>query len=510
MQDIIRQLEQKRQAARQGGGEQRIAAQHEKGKLTARERLDVLLDEGSFEEWDMFVEHRCSDFGMEKNKVPGDGVITGHGLINGRLVFVFSQDFTVLGGSLSKTHSEKICKIMDRAMEMGAPVIGLNDSGGARIHEGVDSLAGYADVFLRNTLASGVVPQISMIMGPCAGGAVYSPALTDMIFMVKDSSYMFVTGPDVVKTVTHEEVTADELGGAKTHTTKSGVADLAFQNDVEALLELRRFMDFLPSSNKDKAPDFPTSDPYERDVDALDIIVPDNPNKPYDMKDIINQIVDDGVFFELKPDFAGNIITGLARMGGQSVGIIANQPMVLAGCLDINASTKAARFVRFCDCFNIPLVTLVDVPGFLPGVGQEYNGIIRHGAKLLFAYAEATVPKVTVITRKAYGGAYDVMSSKHLRGDVNYAWPNAEIAVMGAKGAVEIIFRKDLDDPEKIEERSNEYKEKFANPFVAASRGFVDDIIMPHGTRRRVIKALQMLRNKDIKNPWKKHSNLPL
>ncbi|KKJ75290.1 methylmalonyl-CoA carboxyltransferase [Kiloniella litopenaei] len=510
MQDIIQKLEAKRQAARSGGGERRVEAQHGKGKLTARERIDVLLDEDSFEEWDMFVEHRCIDFGMEQQSVPGDGVVTGSGTINGRLVFVYSQDFTVFGGSLSASHAQKIIKIMDKAMEVGAPVIGLNDSGGARIQEGVDSLAGYAEIFQRNAMASGVIPQISMIMGPCAGGAVYSPALTDFIFMVKDSSYMFVTGPDVVKTVTHEEVTAEELGGAITHSSKSGVADLAFENDVEALLELRRFMGFLPSSNREKAPSKPSADPADRDEFSLDTLIPDNPNKPYDMQELISKIVDDGEFFEIQPDYAGNILVGLARVDGETVGVVANQPMVLAGCLDIASSIKAARFVRFCDCFNIPLVTLVDVPGFLPGTSQEYNGIIKHGAKLLYAYAEATVPKVTVITRKAYGGAYDVMSSKHLRGDVNYAWPTSEIAVMGPKGAVEIIFRQDIGDTEKIEERTEEYRQKFANPFVAASRGFIDDVIMPHGTRRRVSKALRMLKNKQQQNPWKKHSNLPL
>jgi propionyl-CoA carboxylase beta chain len=510
VQDIIRKLEIKREAARAGGGERRVEAQHGKGKLSARERLEILLDEGSFEEWDMFVEHRCVDFDMQDQRVPGDGVVTGHGTINGRLVFVFSQDFTVFGGSLSGPHAEKICKIMDKALQVGAPVIGLNDSGGARIQEGVDSLAGYAEVFQRNVLASGVVPQISMIMGPCAGGAVYSPAMTDYIFMVKDSSYMFVTGPDVVKTVTHETVTAEELGGATTHTTRSGVADLAFENDAEALLELRRFMDFLPGSNREEVPVRPTADPGDREESSLDTLVPANPNKPYDMKELIGKVVDEGDFFEIQPGYAGNIIVGYGRMEGRTVGIVANQPMVLAGCLDISSSIKAARFVRFCDCFNIPIVTFVDVPGFLPGTSQEYNGIIKHGAKLLFAYAEATVPKVTVITRKAYGGAYDVMASKHLRGDVNYAWPTAEIAVMGPKGAVEIIFRGDIGDAGKIEARTEEYRQKFANPFVAASRGFIDDVIMPHGTRRRVASALRMLRNKQLENPWKKHDNLPL
>ncbi|AWB08915.1 methylmalonyl-CoA carboxyltransferase (plasmid) [Azospirillum humicireducens] len=510
MQDILAKLESKRAAARLGGGEKRIAGQHAKGKLTARERIELFLDEGSFEEFDMFVEHRCIDFGMENQKVPGDGVVTGHGTVNGRLVFVFSQDFTVFGGALSEAHAEKICKIMDQALKVGAPVIGLNDSGGARIQEGVASLGGYAEVFQRNVDASGVIPQISLIMGPCAGGAVYSPAMTDFIFMVKDSSYMFVTGPDVVKTVTHEVVTAEELGGAVTHSTKSGVADLAFENDVEALLQLRRFVDFLPSSNREKAPVRPCADPLDREDFSLDTLVPENPNKPYDMKELILKIVDEGDFFELQPEYAKNILIGFARMNGSTVGIVANQPMVLAGCLDIDSSKKAARFVRFCDAFEIPILTLVDVPGFMPGTSQEYGGIIKHGAKLLYAYAEATVPKVTVITRKAYGGAYDVMSSKHLRGDVNYAWPSAEIAVMGAKGAVEIIFRSDIGDAEKIEARTEEYKQKFANPFVAASRGYIDDVIMPHGTRRRITKALSMLKNKQLQNPWRKHDNIPL
>jgi len=510
MQDIIRQLEEKRAAARMGGGEKRIAAQHKKGKLTARERIDLLLDDDSFEEFDMFVEHRCADFGMADQKIPGDGVVTGHGTINGRLVFVFSQDFTVFGGSLSEAHAEKICKVMDQAMKVGAPVIGINDSGGARIHEGVASLGGYAEVFQRNVLASGVVPQISVIMGPCAGGAVYSPAMTDFIFMVEDSSYMFVTGPDVVKTVTHEVVTHEELGGASTHTAKSGVADVALPNDVDALAEVRRFVDFVPASNREKPPVMPCDDPLDRIEMSLDSLVPADPQKPYDMKELIEKIVDNGDFFETKPNFAQNILTGFARIGGESVGIVANQPMVLAGCLDIESARKAARFVRFCDCFHIPIVTLVDVPGFLPGTGQEHNGIITHGAKLLYAYAEATVPKVTLITRKAYGGAYDVMASKHLRGDVNYAWPTAEIAVMGPKGAVEIIFRGALDDPEAIDIRTEEYREKFANPFVAAHRGYLDDVIRPHNTRRRLSRALATLRNKKLENPWKKHGNIPL
>jgi propionyl-CoA carboxylase beta chain len=510
MQDIIRQLEEKRAAARQGGGEKRVAAQHAKGKLTARERIDLLLDAGSFEEYDMFVEHRCTDFGMEAQTVPGDGVVTGSGTINGRLVYIFSQDFTVFGGSLSESHAEKICKIMDQAMKVGAPVIGLNDSGGARIQEGVDSLAGYAEVFQRNVMASGVVPQISVIMGPCAGGAVYSPAMTDFIFMVKDSSYMFVTGPDVVKTVTQENVTQEELGGAVTHTAKSGVADLAFENDVEALEQVRRFVDFLPASNREKAPMRETPDPADRIEISLDTLVPSDPTKPYDMKELIEKITDEGNFFEIQADYAKNIIIGMARIDGAPVGIVANQPMVLAGCLDIDSSRKAARFVRFCDCFNIPLLTLVDVPGFLPGTAQEYGGIIQHGAKLLYAFAEATVPKVTLITRKAYGGAYDVMSSKHLRGDMNYAWPTAEIAVMGSKGAVEIIFRNEIGDSEKIDARTEEYRQKFANPFIAGHRGFIDDVILPHNTRMRITRAFAKLRNKQLENPWKKHGNIPL
>jgi len=510
MHDIIHQLEKKRQAANLGGGQKRIDAQHKKGKLTARERILILLDPDSFEEWDMFKEHRCTDFGMADEKIPGDGVVIGYGTINGRLVFVFSQDFTVLGGSLSETHAEKICKVMDHAMKVGAPVIGLNDSGGARIQEGVASLGGYADVFQRNVLASGVVPQISMIMGPCAGGAVYSPAMTDFIFMVKDSSYMFVTGPEVVKTVTHEEVTAEELGGAVTHNTKSGVADLAFENDVEALAMLRRFMNFLPASNKEKPPVQPTNDPAERMDMSLDTLVPDNANKPYDMRELIIKTVDDSDFFELQPDYAKNILIGFGRMDGQPVGIVANQPLVLAGCLDIKSAIKAARFVRFCDAFNIPVVTFVDVPGFMPGTSQEYGGIIKHGAKLLYAFAECTVPKVTVITRKAYGGAYDVMSSKHLRGDVNFAWPSSEIAVMGPKGAVEIIFREEKSNPAKLAEREAEYKTKFANPFVAGARGFIDDVIQPHETRKRICRSLAMLREKKLENPWRKHGNIPL
>jgi len=510
MQEIIERLQQKRQAARQGGGRKRVERHHAQGKLTARERIELLLDEGSFEEWDMFVEHRCADFGMAEKTIPGDGVVTGYGTINGRLVFLFSQDFTVFGGSLSEAHAEKICKIMDQAMKVGAPVIGLNDSGGARIQEGVASLGGYAEVFQRNVLASGVVPQVSLVMGPCAGGAVYSPAMTDFIFMVEDTSYMFVTGPEVVKTVTHEEVTHEQLGGAKTHSTVSGVADRSFANDVEALLMLRRFFDFLPANNRESAPQIRVDDPASRSEASLDTLVPDNPNKPYDMHELITKIVDDGDFFELQPGYAKNILMGFARMQGSTVGVVANQPLVLAGCLDIDSSRKAARFVRFCDAFNIPIVTLVDVPGFMPGTAQEYGGIIKHGAKLLYAYAEATVPKITVITRKAYGGAYDVMASKHLRGDVNLAWPSAEIAVMGPKGAVEIIFREDLANSEKIAERTDEYREKFANPFIAGNRGYIDDVISPRNTRQRVCRSLSMLRNKSLSNPWRKHGNIPL
>ncbi|GMG82547.1 acyl-CoA carboxylase subunit beta [Paralimibaculum aggregatum] len=510
MKDILEQLEARRAEARAGGGQRRIEAQHAKGKLTARERIEVLLDPDSFEEFDMFVAHRCTDFGMAETKMPGDGVVTGWGTINGRQVYVFSQDFTVFGGSLSETHAEKICKIMDMAMKNGAPVIGLNDSGGARIQEGVASLAGYAEVFQRNVLASGVIPQISVIMGPCAGGAVYSPAMTDFIFMVRESSYMFVTGPDVVKTVTGEIVTAEDLGGAKTHTSKSSVADAAFENDVEALAEVRRLVDFLPLSNKTGVPERPFFDQHDRVEMALDSLIPGNPNQPYDMHELIRATADEGDFFEIQADFAKNMLTGFVRLEGRTVGVVANQPMVLAGCLDIDSSRKAARFVRFCDAFEIPILTFVDVPGFLPGTGQEHGGVIKHGAKLLFAYGEATVPKVTVITRKAYGGAYDVMSSKHLRGDINYAWPTAEIAVMGAKGATEILYRSELGDAEKIAARTQDYEARFANPFVAAERGFIDEVIMPHSTRRRVARAFAALRNKTLQNPWKKHDNIPL
>ncbi len=510
MKDIIAALEAKREAARQGGGEKRHAAQHAKGKLTARERIELLLDEGSFEEFDMFVEHRSHEFGMENTKIPGDGVVTGWGTINGRLVYVFSKDFTVFGGSLSGAHAAKICKVQDMAMKNGAPIVGIFDAGGARIQEGVESLAGYADIFQRNILASGVIPQISVIMGPCAGGDVYSPAMTDFIFMVKDTSYMFVTGPDVVKTVTNEVVTAEELGGARVHSSKSGVVDGAYENDFETLTQMRRLIDFLPLSNREKPPTRPHFDDVTREETSLDRLIPDNPNKPYDMKELVEKVADEGDFFEIGSEFGKNILTGFVRLDGSTVGIVANQPMVLAGVLDIDASRKAARFVRFCDAFNIPIVTFVDVPGFLPGTKQELGGLIKHGAKLLFAYGEATVPKVTVITRKAYGGAYDVMSSKHLRGDVNYAWPSAEIAVMGAKGAVEIIFRADIGDPEKIAQRTKEYSDRFATPFVAASLGYVDDVIMPRDTRKRIIRALGTLKNKKLENPWKKHDNIPL
>ncbi len=510
MQDILRELEDRRAAARTGGGQQRIAAQHAKGKLTARERIELLLDEGSFEEFDMFVAHRCTDFGMEASRPRGDGVVTGWGTVNGRQVYVFSQDFTVFGGSLSETHAQKICKIMDMAVQNGAPVIGINDSGGARIQEGVASLAGYAEVFQRNIMASGVVPQISLIMGPCAGGAVYSPAMTDFIFMVRDSSYMFVTGPDVVRTVTNEVVTAEELGGARTHTTRSSVADGAFEDDLEAMMEVRRLIDFLPQSNREKPPVRPFHDDPARIEPSLDTLIPENPNAPYDMKELILKVADEGDFYEIQEAFARNIITGFIRLEGSTVGVVANQPMVLAGCLDIDSSRKAARFVRFCDAFEIPILTFVDVPGFLPGTVQEYDGIIKHGAKLLFAYGEATVPKVTVITRKAYGGAYVVMASKHLRGDFNYAWPTSEVAVMGAKGAVEILYRSEAGDAERIAERTREYEDRFANPFVAAERGFIDEVIMPHSTRRRVCRAFASLRNKKLTNPWKKHDNIPL
>jgi len=510
MDDIIAELEAKRAQARLGGGEKRIATQHDKGKLTARERLEVLLDPGSFEEYDMFVTHRATDFGMGDTVIPGDGVVTGWGTINGRMVYVFSQDFTVFGGSLSETHAEKICKIMDLAVQNGAPVIGLNDSGGARIQEGVASLGGYAEVFWRNVQASGAIPQISVVLGPCAGGAVYSPAMTDFIYMVRDTSYMFVTGPDVVKTVTNEIVTAEELGGAGTHTKLSSVADAAFDNDIDTLLEVRRLVDFLPLKAGEKPPRLATNDDPDRRDDSLDTIIPDSPAKPYDMAEVVRTLADEGDFLELQKDHAGNILIGFIRLDGETVGVVANQPLVLAGCLDINASKKAARFIRFCDSFEIPILTLVDVPGFLPGVAQEYGGIIKHGAKLLFAYAEASVPLVTVITRKAYGGAYDVMASKHIRADINYAWPSAQIAVMGAKGATEILYRSELADKDRIAQRTAEYEARFANPFIAAQRGFLDDVIMPHGTRRRVIRAFSTLRNKQVMGPRKKHGNIPL
>ncbi len=510
MHEVIEQLAEKRKQAYLGGGQKRIDAQHHKGKLTARERIELLLDRDTFEEWDIFVEHRCTDFDVDKEHIPGDGVVTGYGTINGRLVFLYSQDFTVFGGSLSETHAEKICKVMAQAIKVGAPIIGLNDSGGARIQEGVASLGGYADVFQQNVMASGVIPQISMIMGPCAGGAVYSPAITDFIFMVKDSSYMFVTGPDVVKTVTHEIVTAEELGGAITHSSKSGVSDWAFESDIDALLNLRHFFSFLPANNREKPPVWPTDDPVDRIENSLDSLIPNDPNKPYNMKELIIKVADERNFFEIQPSYAANLIIGFIRINGSTVGVVANQPLVLAGCLDIDASKKGARFIRFCDAFNIPVLTFVDVPGFMPGTRQEYGGIIKHGAKLLYAYAECTVPKVTVITRKAYGGAYDVMSSKHLRGDVNLAWPTAEIAVMGSKGAVEIIFRKDIGDAEKIKAREIEYREKFANPFIAGKRGYIDDVILPRDTRKRIARSLAMLSNKEIENPWRKHGNIPL
>ncbi|MCF6327156.1 MAG: acyl-CoA carboxylase subunit beta [Devosiaceae bacterium] len=510
MPDIIKALENRRAEARLGGGQRRIDVQHGKGKLTARERLDVLLDPDSFEEYDMFVTQRCNDFGMADQDIPGDGVVTGWGAINGRMTYVYSQDFTVFGGSLSETHALKICKILDLAMQNGAPVIGLNDSGGARIQEGVDSLGGYAEVFWRNVQASGVVPQISVIMGPCAGGAVYSPAMTDFIYMVRDTSYMFVTGPDVVKTVTNEIVSAEELGGASTHTKKSSVADAAFDNDIETLLEVRRLFEYLPLSNREKAPHMVVNDAVDRAEMSLDHIIPQNANTPYDMEEVIEKIADEGEFLQIQREHAGNILVGFIRLDGDTVGVVANQPKVLAGCLDIDASKKAARFVRFCDCFNIPILTLVDVPGFLPGTAQEYGGIIKHGAKLLFAYAEATVPKVTLITRKAYGGAYDVMASKHIRADINYAWPTAEIAVMGAKGATEIIYRSELGDKEKIAQRTADYEARFANPFVAAERGFIDDVILPHNSRKRLIRAFSTLKGKRVEGPPKKHDNIPL
>ncbi len=508
MKDILETLDARRAAAKLGGGEKRIAAQHARGKLTARERIELLLDKGSFEEFDMFVEHRSTEFGMDRSKVPGDGVVTGWGTVNGRKIFMFAKDFTVFGGSLSETHALKITKIQDMAMKARAPIIGLFDAGGARIQEGVAALGGYGEVFKRNVIASGVIPQISVIMGPCAGGDVYSPAMTDFIFMVKDTSYMFVTGPDVVKTVTNEVVTAEELGGASVHATKSSVADGAFENDVEALLQMRRLIDFLPANNESGVPEWPTQDSAERIDESLDTLIPDNPNKPYDIKELILKVADEGDFFEIGETFARNIVTGFGRVAGRSVGFVANQPMVLAGVLDSDASRKAARFVRFCDAFNIPIVTFVDVPGFLPGTAQEYGGLIKHGAKLLFAYSQATVPLVTVITRKAFGGAYDVMASKHIGGDLNYAWPTAHIAVMGAKGAVEIIFRG--GDADTIAAQTKQYEDRFLSPFVAAERGYIDDVIMPHSTRRRIARALAMLRGKQTEMPKRKHDNLPV
>ncbi len=510
----IEHLRKLKTQARLGGGPKRIEARHKQGKLTARERLDLLLDRGSFREIDMFVTHRATEFGMEEKRYLGDGVVTGWGTIEGRLVYVFSQDFTVMGGSLGEAHARKIIKIMDMALKNGAPVIGLNDSGGARIQEGVDSLGGYAEIFLRNTLASGVIPQISVIMGPAAGGAVYSPAITDFIFMVRGSSYMFVTGPQVVKAVTHEDVTFEELGGADVHATKSGVAHVVRDSEAETLFAVRRLLSFLPQNNMEDPPVVETGDDPLRMEAALDTIVPDDPSKPYDIKEVIRLVVDNGDFYEIHEHFAPNIVVGFARLGGRTVGIIANQPAVLAGVLDINASTKAARFIRFCDAFNIPLVTFEDVPGFMPGTVQEHGGIIRAGAKLLYAYAEATVPKLTVVTRKAYGGAYDVMSSKHLRGDFNVAWPSAELAVMGPDGAVKIIFRRELAEAEDPEARKAElvaeYRRKFANPYIAASRGYLDDVIEPRETRPRLINALEMLQNKRDANPPKKHGNIPL
>ena len=510
----IEYLRQLREQALLGGGRERIEDQHRKGKLTARERLMILLDEGSFEEMDMFAEHRTTDFGLDKQKYLGDGVVTGTGTIDGRLVGVFSQDFTVFGGSLSEVHAEKIAKVMDMAMKVGCPVIGLNDSGGARIQEGVVSLGGYAGIFLRNTLASGVIPQISAVMGPCAGGAVYSPAITDFTLMVKETSYMFVTGPNVVKTVTHEEVTAEELGGAVTHASRSGVAHFACENEVECLQTVRRLFAFMPSNNADDPPTVPCTDDPERRDPELDRIVPENPNKPYDIKQVITRVVDGGTFLEIHEQYAANMVVGFARLGGRSVGIVANQPAVLAGVLDIDASRKGARFVRFCDAFNIPLVVFEDVPGFLPGTDQEWRGIITNGAKLLFAFCEATVPRLTVITRKAYGGAYDVMNSKHIRGDVNFAWPGAEIAVMGPKGAAEIIFRREIEAAEDrdatLAQKEKEYREKFANPYMAASRGYIDAVIEPTETRPRLIRALGRLENKVDANPKKKHGNIPL
>jgi propionyl-CoA carboxylase beta chain len=510
MKDILDKLDHRRAGARAGGGAARIEAQHKRGKLTARERMELLMDKGSFEEFDIFVEHRSAEFGMERTKIPGDGVVTGWGTVNGRTVFAFAKDFTVFGGSLSEAHAQKMVKIQDLAMKARAPIIGLFDAGGARIQEGVAALGGYGEVFKRNVLASGVIPQISVIMGPCAGGDVYSPAMTDFIFMVRDTSYMFVTGPDVVKTVTNEVVTAEELGGASVHTAKSGVADGAYENDVECLLQMRRLIDFLPANNTAGVPEWPSFDNIEREERSLDTLVPENPNRPYDMKELIQKVVDEGDFFEVQAAYATNIVTGFGRIAGRTVGFVANQPMMLAGVLDSDASRKAARFVRFCDAFDIPIVTFVDVPGFLPGTDQEYGGLIKHGAKLLFAYSQCAVPLVTVITRKAFGGAYDVMASKHVGGDVNYAWPTAQIAVMGAKGAVEIIFRADIGEAAKIAARTKEYEDRFLSPFAAAERGYIDDVIMPRATRPRIARALAMLRGKRVEMPPRKHDNLPV
>lgn len=513
MADKFTLLKDKIQQAQKGGGDERIASQHKKGKLTARERIHFLLDEGTFEEIGMLVTHRSTDFDMDKEKYLGDGVVTGYGKINGRLVYVFAQDFTVFGGSLSETHAEKICKIMDLAMQNGAPVIGLNDSGGARIQEGVVSLAGYADIFYRNTMASGVIPQISAIMGPCAGGAVYSPALTDFVLMVENNSYMFVTGPNVVKTVTHENVTSEELGGALTHATKSGVTHFTAANEIECINQIKRLMSYIPQNCEDDAPKVSYL-PGNEKREKLNSIIPENPNQPYDIKEVIREVADADSFFEVHKDYAENIVVGFARLAGKSIGIVANQPAVLAGVLDIKSSNKAARFVRFCDCFNIPILVFEDVPGFLPGTDQEWNGIISNGAKLLYAFCEATVPRITVITRKAYGGAYDVMNSKHIGADMNYAWPSAEIAVMGAKGAAEIIFKKQISEAknpaEKLMEKEKEYNELFANPYKAAERGFIDEVIFPEQTREKLIRAFDMLKNKVVKNPKKKHGNIPL
>ena len=506
----LRDLRNRKAQSEAGGGQARVDAQHNRGKLTARERIEILLDDGSFQEIDALVEHRCRDFDMDKNVIPGDGVVTGHGMINGREVFAFAQDFTVYGGSLGEMHGLKICKVLDMALKTGKPVIGLNDSGGARIQEGVASLGSYAEIFFRNVRASGVVPQISVIMGPCAGGAVYSPAITDFVIMVDQTAHMFITGPEVIKTVTNEVVSFEELGGAMTHGSRSGVSHFTAEDDEAAIQLARDLCDLLPANNMEKPPVKKTSDPISRSCDKLDVIIPEESNKPYDVVDVISEVLDDHGFLEVQADWAQNIVIGFGHLSGQTVGVVANQPKILAGCLDIDASKKAARFVRFCDCFNIPIVTFVDVPGFLPGVSQEHNGIIKNGAKLLYAYGEATVPKVTIITRKAYGGAYVVMASKHLRGDINYAWPTAEIAVMGAKGAVEILYRNELKNEKDIAEKTDEYTNQFANPFIASSRGFIDDVIKPQSTRKRIAVALDNLQNKELTSPYKKHDNIPL